>query len=107
MNKDYIFFPELSPQVPDIPSDSIVSRTLHKDEHVKTILFGFAPGQELSEHTASVPAIIQILDGEAEITLGADNFSVTNGAWLYMRANLSHSIHAQTQVKMLLIMLSN
>jgi quercetin dioxygenase-like cupin family protein len=80
---------------------------LYKDEHLKAILFGFSPGQELSEHTASVPAIIEILEGEANITLGDEHFSATNNAWFYISPNLPHSIYARTQVKMLLIMLSN
>ena len=54
------------------PAESIVSRSLYGDDQVKAVLFSFAPGQELSEHTAATPAILHILQGEAELTLGGE-----------------------------------
>ncbi|MBI5082492.1 MAG: cupin, partial [Chloroflexi bacterium] len=50
----------LPSQLPTVESDSIVSRTIYNDDQVKAVLFTFAAGQELSEHTASMPAIIHI-----------------------------------------------
>ena len=41
-----------------ITEESTISRTVHQDDRLKAVLFGFAPGQELSEHTASVPAVL-------------------------------------------------
>ena len=54
----------------DIPQDGILSRTIYAGERLKAIIFGFDAGQELSEHTASMPAIIHIVSGEARLTLG-------------------------------------
>jgi quercetin dioxygenase-like cupin family protein len=102
---EYTFIQNLLEQVTDIPDDSIVSRTIYKDEKVKMILFGFAPGQELSEHTASVPAVIQILQGECSLTLGKDKQEAQAGTWTYMTAKLPHSLVAKTRVVMLLVML--
>lgn len=90
-----------------IPTESIVSRTIYRDAALKAILFAFAPGQELSEHTASVPAILQILEGECDVTLGNDAFEAKAGFWAHMPARLTHSIVARTPVRMLLLMLSN
>jgi quercetin dioxygenase-like cupin family protein len=101
----YTFFPNIASSVETIPADTIVSKTVNREGGVKAIVFGFAPGQELSEHTASVPAVIQILQGEADLTLGTDHFSVGPGAWARMDANLPHSITARTPVVMLLLML--
>lgn len=106
MTTPYTFFPEIARSIETIPTDSIVSRTIFKDEQMKAIVFAFAPGQELSEHTASVPAIIQILEGECELTLGSDRYETGAGAWARMPANMPHSILARTPVKMLLLMLS-
>lgn len=103
----YNFIPDLLQQIPEIQADSIISRTIYQDEQIKAILFGFASGQELSEHTASVPAIIHILDGEARLTLGQDVYEVQPGAWAHMPANLSHSIQAKTKTIMLLLMLKD
>ncbi len=82
-----------------------VSKTLHQDERVKVVLFGFAAGQELSEHTASVPAILQFLSGESVVTLGDETIEARTGTFTYMPAHLPHSITAKTETCMLLIML--
>lgn len=100
----YTYFEDLIESLPEIPPDSIVSRTLHTDDDVKAVLFGFAPGQELSEHTASMPASILILDGEADVTLGDDHVAGRPGTWVHMPPNLPHSIAARTPVAMLLLM---
>jgi quercetin dioxygenase-like cupin family protein len=103
----YTLIPNLMEAVQEIPVDSILSRTIYRDHSLKAILFAFAAGQELSEHTASVPAIIHILEGECQITLGEDVFEAKQGFWTRMPAKLSHSLLAQTPVKMLLLMLSD
>jgi quercetin dioxygenase-like cupin family protein len=92
---------------PQVPPDSIVSKTLHRDEHVTVILFAFDAGQELSEHTSAKPAILQILSGEADLTLGEEQQKAGPGAWAYMPAKLPHSIFAKTPVIMLLEMLES
>ncbi len=92
----------------EIDENSTISKTLHQDERSKVVLFGFAPGQELSEHTASVPAVMHFLEGEAKVTLGADaaeELDVGPHAWIHMPAHLPHSITAKTPVKMLLTLL--
>ncbi len=102
---DYTFFEELAGQLPPVPPDSIVSRTIYDDERVKVVLFGFAPGQELSEHTASMPALLHILSGAARLTLGEDVLEAGAGAWVHMPARLPHSLLAKTPVTMLLLLL--
>ncbi len=106
MNDKYIYFEDLAQSVQIAPG-SIVSRPLHADERSKVVLFGFDAEQELSEHTASVPAIIHILSGEAELTLGGESKSVAAGSWTWMPANLPHGIVAKTPVVMLLTMLKS
>jgi len=87
------------------PADGTLSRTIHQDDHLKAVLFGFAAGQELSEHTASTPAIMHFLAGKADVTLGPDSVNSEPGAWIYMPAHLPHSIHAISPVVMLLLLL--
>jgi quercetin dioxygenase-like cupin family protein len=89
----------------DILSDSILSRTLFTSPQVKAVLFTFAAGQELSEHTASTPAILHILQGQADLTLGPDHREAAAGTWVHMPANLPHSLLARTPVVMLLLLL--
>ena len=98
---------DLPALVTDIASDSIVSRTVYKADRLRAILFGFAPGETLSEHTSSYPAILHFLEGEAAVTLGAETITAQPGTWVHMPAHLPHSIEAQTAVKMLLLMLTS
>src|SRR5450759_1826153 len=105
MTMNHTFFADLAEAIETIPVESIVSRTIYKDDHLKAIIFAFAPGQELSQHTASVPAMIQILEGECDLTVGATSYQGKPGTWVHMEANLPHSLLAITAVKMLLIML--
>ena len=87
------------------PADGTLSRTVHQDERLKAVLFGFSAGQELSEHTASTPAVMHFLKGEATVTLGDDEAEVTAGTWIHMTPGLRHSIRARTPVVMLLLLL--
>jgi len=105
MTFPYHHFQNLSLEIPEVPSDSILSRTIFSDDQLKAILFRFAEGQELSEHTASVPATIHILDGEATLQLGTDRFEASAGTWAHMQPNLPHSVFAKTPTTMLLLML--
>lgn len=88
-----------------IPDDGTISRTIYQDETIKAVLFGFAAGQELSEHTAAMPAILHIVQGEARITLGTEVIEATPNTWVHMPAHLPHSIQARTPVIMLLLLL--
>lgn len=97
-------FLDLAEQV-TIPEDGTISRTLYQDDRLKVVLFGFAAGQELSEHTASMPAIMHFIQGEARVTLGNDAIDVRPNTWVRMPAHLPHSIYANTPVIMLLLLL--
>lgn len=107
MDTPYLYIPDLLEQLPEIPPDSIISRTYYSDGSVKAILFGFAPGQELSEHTASRPAVLHFLKGEALLSLGGNTHSVAPGAWVHMPAQLPHSVKAETPLIMLLYLLES
>ena len=99
---DYQLIQDLKMLASEVPPDSIISRTFQEDERIKTILFGFAEGQELSEHTASQPAIIHFLEGEAILTLGDDEHQAQAGTWVHMPARLPHSVKATSKVLMIL-----
>lgn len=101
----YTFLPELAALVGEIQPDSIVSRQVHADDVVKITLFGFAAGQELSEHTASKPAILQVIAGEGTFGLGDQVVEVGPGSWAHMAANLPHTVTARTPLVLLLTML--
>lgn len=84
------------------PDKGIWSRSLRNDDALKLVLFSFAAGEELSEHTSSLPAVIQILDGRARLTLGGETVEAGPGALVYMEPRLTHAVKAVTALKMLL-----
>ena len=99
----YAFFPSLDAEV-EIPENGILSRTLHNDDCLKVVLFGFAPGQELSAHTAPFAASLYFVRGDARLTLGEDTRDIGAGAFAHMPPKLQHGIVALTPVVMLLMM---
>lgn len=104
MNKAFTLLSNLNGEI-EPPADGTLSRTIHQDSRLKAVLFGFAPGQELSEHTASTPAIMHFLSGDADVTLAEDELAASAGTWVHMPPELPHSIRAKTQVTMLLLLL--
>ena len=89
----------------DYASDSIVSKTI-LDKPAGTItLFAFDKGQKLSEHTAPYDAVVQVVDGNAKLTIGGESVSVSAGSIIIMPANVPHSVDAAEKFKMLLTMI--
>lgn len=101
----YTYIKDLESLIDSFPPDSILSRNIYQDESVKSVLFGFQPGQELSEHTASVPATLHFIRGEATLILGEETTSAQAGTWIHLPAHLPHSVKAETQTLMLLTLL--
>lgn len=84
---------------------SVVSKTLI-DKQVGTLtLFAFDAGQGLSEHTAPYDAIVQILDGEAELVVAGKPVKTTAGELVIMPAGVPHAVRAIQRFKMLLTMI--
>jgi quercetin dioxygenase-like cupin family protein len=105
MSESYDLFANLLELAPAVPEDSILSRTFYKDERLSAVLFSFAAGEELSEHTSTYPAILHFLSGRARVKLGEDESIVEAGAWARMAPKLPHTVVAETPVVMLLLML--
>ncbi|MBS0267295.1 MAG: cupin domain-containing protein [Planctomycetes bacterium] len=89
------------------PANGILSRTVFQNDQIKAVVFGFGPGQELSEHTAAKPALLYFVQGEASLGLGDDVQAAQPGTWVHMPAQLKHSIKAKTPVVMLLVLLKS
>jgi quercetin dioxygenase-like cupin family protein len=106
MNDSYRLVENLSALF-EIQPDSIVSRTFFKGERLKSILFGFDAGQELTEHTSSQAAMIQIVQGQATVTVGDDKHELGVGCWLHMQPCVKHSVHANSPLMLLLTMYSS
>ena len=103
MSAAYTFLADLAHEV-ELPRDGTLSRTLLNDDRVKIVLFGFSAGQELSEHTATMPAVLQFVSGEAAVKLGSDWHDARPGSFVHMPAGLPHAIRTKAPTVMLLIL---
>ncbi|HTL73643.1 MAG TPA: cupin domain-containing protein [bacterium] len=83
-------------------ANGIVSRTVFRSPNCRVVLFGFAEGQELSEHTSTQHALVQILSGECDFTLAGKAHALKAGDLLYMPPNLPHAACATKPFSMLL-----
>lgn len=86
----------------EVPAAGTLSRTLHADDDIRVVVFGFAQGEVLTEHTSSRPAVIQVLRGELELTLAGEQVTARPGSWIRMGGGLRHAVRAVTPAVMLL-----
>lgn len=87
----------------DYQEGRVVSRTFLQTNVTSLTLFAFDKGEGLSTHTAAGDAFVQILDGEALITIGGKDVTVKAGEVVVMPANVPHSLQARERFKMLLV----
>lgn len=104
--------PRLAPAEPVDPagliayaSEAIVSRVLVSGKTGSVTLFAFGRGQQLSEHTAPFDALVHVLDGEGQVTVGGKPFPVRAGQMVLMPAGVPHAVLATERFKMLLTMI--
>ncbi len=86
---------------------SVVSRTLIDKEAGTVTLFAFAAGQGLSEHTAPFDAMVQVLEGKAEVKINGKPITLNQGEITIMPANKPHALSAKSRFKMLLTMIKS
>jgi quercetin dioxygenase-like cupin family protein len=84
---------------------SIVSRQIIQAEPGNVTLFAFDDGQELSEHTSPFDALLQVLDGEAEVAIAGKRFEVRTGEAIILPAGQPHAVRAVSRFRMLLTMI--
>lgn len=89
----------------DYQPDSVVSRMLLKAPNGTITLFAFDGHQSLSEHTTPHDALVQVLDGEFEITVSGEPRTVAQGQILLLPANEPHAVLANVPSQMLLTMI--
>lgn len=106
MTDSHVFIRDLREHA-RVPERGILSQTLQDDARTKVILFGFAPEQELSAHTAPFPAILTFVEGEATVRLGGVAQEAAAGSFVYMPPLLEHGVKAKTAVVMLLTIVKN
>ena len=104
MTNLYTLKPDIASEIA-VQKESIVSKTVYVDDRVKVVLMALDSGQELSDHAASMPAVIHLLQGKARVVLGEDSHDLQQGAWAHMTPGLRHSVAAQSPTVLLLLLL--
>ena len=89
----------------DYQEGSVVSRTIIKKSTGTITLFAFDAGEGLSEHSTPHDAVVEILDGTVEITIGGEPYRVSAGEGLLLPAGIPHALAAVTAFKMILTMI--
>ena len=89
----------------EVAPDSTVSRTVLKAEGARVVLFAFDTGQELSEHTAAVPILIQVLDGRLRVGADGQHVELVPGGLVHIGSRVPHEILALEPSRMALTML--
>lgn len=85
--------------------DAVVSSEILKKDAGTVTVFAFDKGQGLSEHTAPFDALVNIIDGWAEVSISGKLFTVKEGEMIVMPADKPHSLKAMEKFKMLLVMI--
>ena len=85
--------------------NSIVSKIIYKSPHTILTLFALDQGQSIAEHITPFDALVQIIDGEAELTIGGEKKLLKAGEAIIMPANIPHALFAKSSYKMLLTMM--
>ena len=86
---------------------AVVSRTILKKETGNVTVFAFDEGEGLSEHTTPYDAMVQVLEGRVDISIGGEGYSLESGEWMVMPANVPHALESAGRFKMLLTMITS
>jgi quercetin dioxygenase-like cupin family protein len=91
----------------DYQAGAVVSRQVIAKPTGTVTLFAFDKGEGLSEHTAPFDALVEVLDGRAEITISGKPFQLGSGDAIVMPANEPHALKATERFRMLLVMIKS
>ncbi len=86
---------------------AVVSRMLLKTRGGNVTLFAFGAGEGLSEHTTPHEALVVLVEGEADVTVGGATYRMGAGQTIHLPAGVPHAVQAATDFKMLLVMLKS
>lgn len=91
----------------DYKEGQVVSRTLSQGKNLSLTLFAFDKGEEISSHSSGGDALVYVLDGNTEITIGEEKFNLKKGETIVMPAGVPHALYAEDRFKMLLVVVFN
>lgn len=90
-----------------IQPGAVVSKVVHRDDHLNVTVFGFDTGEELTEHRAARAAIVQVLKGRLRFTVDGQELDAGPGFWLHMAPEAPHALVATEPTVMLLTLVGS
>ncbi|MFV9673068.1 MAG: cupin domain-containing protein [Acidimicrobiia bacterium] len=78
----------------EIPENGTLSRVVFKGDGLRVVLFAFDTGEQLTDHAATVPAVVQVIKGRMEMTLGDQTMEIDPSSWVHMEPHLIHALVA-------------
>ena len=78
----------------EIQENGTLSRVVFNADGLRVVLFAFDTGEQLTDHSATVPAVGQVIKGRLEMTLGDQKMEIDRGSWVHMDAHLIHALVA-------------
>ncbi|HIK05092.1 MAG TPA: cupin domain-containing protein [Trichormus sp. M33_DOE_039] len=86
----------------EYPSTGILSKVIFQDKACQYTLFCLAANSEISEHTSTRNATINVLDGKGTLTLSGEDIALETGVFVLMPANAPHALKAEENLTFLL-----
>lgn len=101
---DTTFFDDLRAAV-TVQADATVSKVVYSDDRIRVVAFAFDTGQELTEHTARLPIVVQVIEGLIDFEAAGVTRAMAPGSWIHLPADAPHSVIARQPTVMLLTLL--
>ncbi len=89
----------------EIPEEGTLSKVLYSDDRIRVVGFAFDAGQELSEHTATIPVVVQVVSGRFRFDVGDESWEIGPSSWMHLDASVPHSVVALEPSRLLLTLL--
>ncbi len=89
----------------EIPEDGVLSKVLYRGDDIRVVGFAFDAGQELTEHTAAVPVVVQVISGRFDFSVGDETSEIGPESWIHLEASVPHSLVAREPSRLLLTLL--
>lgn len=86
----------------EYPADGVLSKAILKDSNCQHTLFCLAAGTEISEHTSTRNAVINVIEGQGVLTLEGEDIQLEPGIFVFMKANAPHALKAEQNLAFLL-----
>ncbi len=91
----------------EIPEGGTLSKVLYSNDQIRVVGFAFDAGQELTEHTAGVPVVIQVVSGRFRFTSDGETYEIGPSSWTHLDASVPHSVYAEEPSRLLLTLLKS